>query len=64
MADVRMIDAGPLIGFEPATVEAQEWLVEFVETDGWQHRGILYVDQHEAARICECLFDDGLSVTV
>ena len=64
MADVRMIDAGPLIGFEPATVEAQEWLVEFVQAEVWQHRGILYVDQHEAARICDGLFDDGLSVTV
>jgi hypothetical protein len=64
MADVRMIDAGSLIGFEPATVEAEEWLVEFVDAEAWQQGRILYVEPHEAARICDGLFDDGLSLTV
>jgi hypothetical protein len=65
MADVRMIDAGSLIGFQPNTVEAQKWLIEFVRAERRKHRGtVLYVDHRDATRICDGLFDYGLCVTV
>jgi hypothetical protein len=64
MADVLMIDAGPVIGFRAETEEAQLWFDEFVENDPGKHGALIFVDHREAVCILDALYDGGLSVSV
>jgi hypothetical protein len=65
MADVRMINAGSLVGFVAESTEAHDWFDEYVEAEGWEYLSpVLYVDHCNAMRIVDDLHDYGLSVTV
>ena len=61
MADVRLIDAGSMVGFQALTDEATDWLDENVEAGGYQHLGsVLYLDNRDAVRIVDGMCDYGL----
>lgn len=62
MADVRILNAGTLIGFLPENEEAQAFFEDCIAAEGWQYLGpVLYVDHREALRIRDAMGDYGLT---
>jgi hypothetical protein len=62
MIDVEIIRDGSVVGFRPATVRAQAFFAEQVNSDGWQWRGpVLWVDHRVAASLLDGIYEAGLT---
>jgi hypothetical protein len=61
MTDVRIHNEGPVVGFTPISKEAKSWLMEQVQSEGWQWRGnVLYVDHRFADNLIDGMREAGL----
>jgi hypothetical protein len=61
--DVRLHDQGSLIGFQPVTDSAYEFMYDQVESAGWQWLGaVLWVDQRLARDLMQGMIDHGLEL--
>jgi hypothetical protein len=63
VADIRLIDAGSLVGFLPATKIGHDWIEAHLDPEPWQYLGsTLYVDQRCARDIMQGMIDDDLKL--
>jgi hypothetical protein len=64
MVDVTIHDQGSVIGFHPCTEAAKKWLIENVESEGWQWLGnTLYADRRSAGPLLEGIVEAGFEVS-
>ncbi len=63
--DFEIINGGSLCGIVPMREEAQDWIDENVETEGWQWMGnVLYIDWRFAEDLIEGIHDAGFETNV
>jgi hypothetical protein len=63
MIDARFHNHGTLVGIVPITTEAQEWIGENVEAEGFMWLGnVLYSEPRYAHAIADAMIADGLTV--
>jgi hypothetical protein len=63
MIDVRIINEGIIIGFQPITAIAKEWFDENVQSERWQWLGnVLGIDHRYAEDIIAALAEAGMEV--
>ena len=61
--DIQLHDGGSLIGFQPMTDAAYEFMDEQVQAESWQWMGpILWVDVRLARDLMQGMIDHGLEL--
>ena len=61
--DIQLHDQGTLIGFQPVTDAAYEFIDEYVHTESWQWMGsVLWIDQRVARDLMQGMVDHGLEL--
>lgn len=61
--DIKVHDQGSVVGFEPITQAAQDWIEANVHAEGWQWLGnVLWCERRYAADLFEAATSAGLEV--
>jgi hypothetical protein len=63
MSDIQLHDGGSMIGFQPRTDAAYEFMDEHVHSESWQWLGpILWVDHRMARDLMQAMVDNDLEL--
>ncbi len=57
--------ASNIVGIQPFTEEAAQWLLNEVEAEPWQFQGnILWIDQRYIENIINAIIEDNLTIEI
>jgi hypothetical protein len=63
--DIRVLDDGTVVGFQPLTESARDWVAKHVAAEPWQWMGeILWVDHRLANMLATGMAEAGLALEV
>jgi hypothetical protein len=63
--DIRVLDDGTVVGFQPLTESARDWVAKHVAAEPWQWMAeILWVDHRLANMLATGMAADGLALEV